>query len=126
MPSTAEPIEMKISACSASSATTVPVAPARTAPVSSVNSLRNGPKGGEPLMASSPATSSAALTGSRRARPVTSRVRFVPVPSQHVARDQEEQRLGERGAQHVQQRAVGRDPASPAPTARMPMCSTLE
>ena len=80
MPSTAEPIEMKISACSVSSVTTVPVAPERTAPVSSVNSLRNGPKGGEPLMARNPATSSAALTGSRRARPVTSRVRFVPVP----------------------------------------------
>ena len=76
-----------------------------------VNSLTNGPNGGEPVMARKPARNSAPENGTRCRAPRTSSVDLAAVGAVDVARRQEQHALGQAVVDHVQQGAVHRQAA---------------
>ena len=102
------------------------VRPWSSADLRIVNSLMNVPKGGVPVIAKNPASQSAPETGSTRASPRTPAVDLVRVAAKMLPATKNSIALVSEWFTAWSSAPNVAAPPRPIPSARIPMCSTLE
>ena len=96
------------------------------APERIVNSLMNGPNGGEPVIARNPARKSAPDTGTRRSAPLTLSIDLLPYARWMLPAERKRTTFVSALLTTCSSAPMTAIPPTPMPRTRIPMCSTLE
>ncbi len=124
--STVLPMVTKMSASRTRNAAATSGRPTWNAPLRMANSLKKGENGGDPVMARKPSRKSGPEMGSRRAAPRTCSTCFEPKARWMFPAVKKSTPLVSPLLTMWKKAPAAAAPPRPTPTARMPMCSTLE